>query len=185
MKATAQAVDSGIEIISSSSFLSYRGGNARPFLNSPFKGYNVLSKVTSNLRQFSSGTSLEIFGYLVDSNGETLPNTGIEIWHLTPSSDEYNNRAVSYTNSSGFYKFITNLPEREKGKNYEVYFRVEKDKRAYYTKLIFNNITAILSNKYMLNRPRPDFECSINYDQDLKNDFVFQFDIALCPDQKS
>lgn len=181
MKEAAQAANSGIKIISSSSYLSYRAGTARPFLNSPFRGYNALMKISSDLRKISSGTSLEIFGYLVDSKGQPLPNTGIEIWHLTPASNEYNNRALLYSNSSGFYKFVTNLPEREAGKNYEVYFRVERDNRHYYTKLIFNNATAILSNKYILKNNRARFERTFNYKQELNNNFVFQFDIALSP----
>ena len=184
MKVAAQALDSDYKIISSSSFLSYRGGLARPFLNSPFKGNSVLSKVTSNLQKHSSATSLEIFGYLVDFNGDPLSNTGIEIWHLTRPGLEYKNQALLYTNSGGYYQFITNLPNREKGKNYEVYFKVKKDQRNYYTNLIFNNVTAILSKKFMLENHRAEFDRSLKYHQDSNNSFVFQFDIALCPDQK-
>ena len=185
MKVAAQALDSGIRTISSSSLLAYKAGIAHPFLKTPFKGHSALSIVTSNLRKIDLDTSLQIFGYLVDFNGNPLPHTGIEIWHRSPSGNKYHNRALLYSNSGGYYEFITNLPEREKGKNYEVYFRVEKDNRYYYTKLIFNNVTAILSSKFISKNHRDDFARTFNCAKDPDNHFVFQFDIALSPDLKS
>ena len=166
-------------IASSSSFLAYRSGLALPFLSSPFEGCGSLSVVSSDLRQPDGGAALHIFGYLVNVEGNPIPETGIEVWHLTPCTNEYNNRAIFYTSFDGYYEFVTNLPARTKGKNYEVYFRIKKDNRYYYTKLIFNHIAAVLSSNFILkNRDsEPGREHKIAEKQ--TNNFVFQFDIEL------
>ena len=170
-------------IVSSSSFLAYRSGLAKPYVNSPFDGCNALSLVSSDLRRSDCGSALHIFGYLVDVNGLPFPNTGIEVWHLTPFTNEYNNRAIFYTSFDGYYEFVTNLPERTKGKNYEVYFRIKQDDHYYYTKLIFNHTAAILSSNFILKNKESRQEGMRSYTEKQKNNFVFQFDIELLADR--
>ena len=182
MKVTHPASDFDGRIISSSSFLAYRSALARPFSDPPYEGCNALSAVTSDLRRSDSRTSLQIFGYLVDRHGNPFPKTGIEVWHLTPRTNQYNSRAYFNTNSRGYYEFITNLPERARGKNYEVYFRIKKDNISYYTKLIFNYAAAILSSNIILKNHQAGQREKHRFSPKSENNVAFQFDIELCAD---
>ncbi|MCW5517438.1 hypothetical protein [Muriicola sp. Z0-33] len=119
---------------------------------SPYKGYNPFAVEKNDLRTFPSypfGEHIEVRGKIFNEAGAaTLDNCLLEVWHLSPNSTKYRHRGKLRTNEAGEYKFITDFPNREMGKNYKIYFKVTKGDNAYFTELSFNNTQAFISGKH-------------------------------------
>ena len=116
---------------------------------SPFKGYNPFAPVKNDLRVYPFGRHVKVSGKIYNDQGtKPLQNVSIEVWHLTPNSDNYKHRARLYTDESGSYSFITDLPAREMGRNYRIYFKVSDKTNCYFTELSFNNSGAYISDRH-------------------------------------
>jgi len=126
-------------------------GIARAFTSdeSPFQGYNPFAPITSDLRTYPFGEHVAVSGTIYDERGiSPLSGVTVEVWHLSPNTKKYRHRARFQTDDSGTYRFITDLPGREMGKNFKVYFKISNVELTYFTELSFNNSGAYISGKH-------------------------------------
>lgn len=116
----------------------------------PFDGYNPYAEEKTDLRTSSFfGNHLTIKGKIYDKSGAAvLPNISIEVWHLSPNSTSYKHHAKLQTNSDGEYNFITDFPNREKGKIARIYFKISDDNSTYFTELLVNDLGAHITGKH-------------------------------------
>lgn len=116
---------------------------------SPFTGYNPFAPLKSDLRIDPFGKHIQVSGQIYDHKGlNTLKDAQVEVWHLSPNSERYRHRSRLYTDASGHYSFITDLPNRELGKHHKIYFKVSDKGKSYFTELSFNNTGAFISDKH-------------------------------------
>jgi protocatechuate 3,4-dioxygenase beta subunit len=116
---------------------------------SPFHGYNPYSEEKTDLRTTVFGKHLSVKGVIYDELGiNSLPNAKIEVWHLSPHSNKYRHRGTFKTDSFGNYEFITDYPNKEKGKCARIYFKVSKSETSYFTELSLNDYGAYISGKH-------------------------------------
>lgn len=116
---------------------------------SPFIGYNPFAPSKSDLREDPFGKHIRVNGKIYDHTGlKTLKDAKVEVWHLSPNSERYRHRSRLYTDASGHYSFITDLPNREYGKHYKIYFKVSNREKCYFTELSFNNTGAYISDRH-------------------------------------
>ena len=103
----------GISILSSNSVV-----NALTREESPFQGYNPYFEEKTDLRTSAfSSEPLIVKGKIYDSSGDLpLPNVLIDAVHLSPHSSKYGNAGKFRTNNQGEYSFITDFPNRKRGK---------------------------------------------------------------------
>lgn len=147
LRKTAMAA-TGIALVSTPSLL-----NALTKDESPFNGYNPFAEEKTDLRTSLIGKEMIVKGTLYDSTGNRpVSNAKVEVWHLSPESKKYNHRGKMYTDANGAYKFISDWPNREHGKQPRIYFKVSKNDTEYFTELIFNNIGAHISCKHWENQ---------------------------------
>lgn len=118
--------------------------------NSPFDGYNPYTEELTDLRNSSFlGKHIILKGIIYDELGvNPLPNTTIEIWHLSPDTNKYNHRGKMKTNKFGEYRFKTDFPNREGGKTPRIYFKITGSNEPYFTELMINNFGAHISGKH-------------------------------------
>ncbi|UMB53700.1 hypothetical protein MKD41_15375 [Lutibacter sp. A64] len=135
----------GLALFSSPTF-------ATSFTNteSPFDGYNPYAKETTDLRTSSLfGKHLSVKGIIFDKTGTfPLSNTSIEVWHLSPNSNTYKHHAKLKTNTNGEYNFVTDFPNKEKGKMSRIYFKVSNNSKTYFTELLINDFGANITGKH-------------------------------------
>ena len=114
----------------------------------PFEGHCHLVPLRNDLRRDLSGDHLEVSGKIYYFNRlKSLKNVSVEIWHLSPSSKEFLYRARFQTDDSGFYRFYTDYPGREMGKNYKIYFKIFYKKHQYFTALSFNHCSMYVAGR--------------------------------------
>ncbi|MGI9546585.1 MAG: hypothetical protein ACR2MM_05085 [Flavobacteriaceae bacterium] len=153
---------------------------ARPVDKSPYRGYKPVAPLKTDLRKLSAGSQLEVWGRVLNlSDSKPLPVVGIELWHLSPISDQKKHRAKLITDGSGSYRFITDLPGREKGKDYIVYFKISHMGQSYFTKLSFNNARARLSARAIQKHWHGSDHSELHSHGRDPNRTIFQFDICL------
>lgn len=118
--------------------------------DAPFQGYNPYAEEKNDLRVSKLiGKHLTIKGKIFDETGTfTLPNTNIEVWHLSPNSKSFKHKAKLKTDASGAYSFITDFPNNEKGKPPRIYFKVSNKYKSYFTELIITDFDAHISAKH-------------------------------------
>ena len=110
-----------------------------------YPGYSPIAPVKEDIRRSIQGAELQLGGYLRDRDDNPLRDKAIEIWHLSPNSNKLYHRAKLFTDKNGAYQFITDLPGRDRGKNFCLYFKVEHLEIPYFTKLSFNHARAWLA----------------------------------------
>lgn len=116
---------------------------------SPFEGYNPFAPVKSDLRKNIFGKHVAVSGTIYNESGTTpLHDASVEVWHLSPDSKKFRHRAKLFTDANGNYQFITDMPEREMGKNYKIFFKISNKGQSYFTELSFNNSGAYISGKH-------------------------------------
>ncbi|WP_147678872.1 dioxygenase family protein [Algibacter pacificus] len=143
LRKTAMAT-TGIALASTSSLL-----NGLTKDDSPFNGYNPYTEQKTDLRTSLIGKEVIVTGTLYDATGnKPVSNAKIEVWHLSPNSQKYNHRGKMYTDKNGHYKFISDWPNQEQGKQPRIYFKVSQNDTVYFTELIFNNLGAHISCKH-------------------------------------
>ena len=115
---------------------------------SPFRGYIPLSPVKSDLRKSTEEEYLIIHGRILDKTG-TWPvgNASIEVWHLTQGTMEFRHRAKLSSEPSGAFQLITDLPARQRGHSFKIYFKITVGVNTYYTRLSFNHCMAWLASR--------------------------------------
>ncbi|HAT63645.1 hypothetical protein KXJ69_13465 [Aureisphaera sp. CAU 1614] len=117
--------------------------------NSPYKGYNPFAEEKNDLRTNPFGKHIAVSGKIFSSDGETiLPNTSVEVWHLSPDSKKFRHNAKIKTNESGEYYFITDLPYKEKNVPRNIFFKVTNNSESYFTKLYILSNTAYFNSQH-------------------------------------
>ncbi len=148
LRNTAMAT-TGIALVSISS-----GLHALTFADSPFEGYNRYAECKTDLRtSFLFEKSVTVKGTLYDSTGNIpVSDAKIEVWHLSPGSTKYRHRGKMYTDNNGQYKFISDWPNRELGRQERIYILK-------YLKKILNTLQnsslTILEHTFPVNIGRP------------------------------
>lgn len=147
---------------------------------SPYPGYLPIAPVKNDLRVSFSGTAIQVQGLISDHRGRILPGPiRLEIWHLSPNSRKYNHRAITYTNEIGGYLFITDLPNRESGLNYKIYFRISFKDKSYFTHLSFNHCAAFMATRNFEKQLKPS-EKKISLEDSLITDqSIIKLNVAL------
>ncbi len=118
--------------------------NAFNFSENPYLGYNPYAEDKNDLRTgIFSDNSVAVKGIIYENDGATpIMNAVVEVWHLSPNSSKYRHRAKLQTDEQGEYKFITDFPNREEGKNARIYFKISNFEKTNFTELILNNAGA-------------------------------------------
>ena len=120
---------------------------------SPYNGYKNLAVISNDLRSDPFGDVLEVRGNLYACD-RTVPlsDVSIEVWHLSPNSEKFNHRARFHTEEFGHYRFLTDMPGRELGKNYKIYFKISYRAETYFTALSFSNSSVFIANRLNRNK---------------------------------
>ena len=143
----------------SANTLATHVANCRKTQQSPYIGYKNLAAVSNDLRSDPFGNVLEVCGNLYAYHRTApLSDVSIEVWHLSPNSEHFNHRARFHTEESGHFRFLTDMPGRELGKNYKIYFKVSYRAETYFTALSFSNSSVFIANR--LNRNKQIIEGS-------------------------
>jgi len=116
----------------------------------PFEGYNPFAEQKTDLRSSGFfGQHVIVQGTVYDSVGnQPLTNASIEIWHLSPNSNKFRHRGKMLTNNLGEYKFLTDYPNKEIGKNARIYFKISGATDSYFTELVLNQSGAYVSSDH-------------------------------------
>ncbi|MDH5413596.1 MAG: hypothetical protein OEW87_05610, partial [Flavobacteriaceae bacterium] len=134
----------GLVFISSSSTLKAFTGN-----DSPYMGYNPFTEEKTDLRTTVFGKHISVKGAIYDKTGSIpLPNAKVEVWHLSPNSTKFRHRAKLKTDSTGEYQFITDFPNKEKGKTPRIFFKITTDDQSYFTELLITSSDAHITGKH-------------------------------------
>ncbi|WGF93377.1 hypothetical protein [Aequorivita marisscotiae] len=120
---------------------------------SPFDGYNPYSEAKKDLRTsiFNSNT-VAVNGTIYKKDGVTpLSNALVEVWHLSPNSSKYRHRAKLKTDQEGRYEFVTDFPNKEKGKSSRIYFKVSNSGSSVFSELLLNANNAHITGEHWEN----------------------------------
>ncbi len=117
---------------------------------SPYLGYNPYAENKKDLRQgLLSLNPLTVKGTIYEKNGiNPIKDAIVEVWHLSPNSCKYRHRAKLRTDENGLYDFITDFPNKEKGKNARIYFKISTSEESSFTELILNNSGAHITGEH-------------------------------------
>ncbi len=123
------------------------------YQKSPYDGYRNLAVISNDLRSDPIRDVLEVSGKLYASDRKVpLSDVSIEVWHLSPDSEHYNHRARFHSEDFGHYRFLTDMPGRELGKNYKIYFKISYRAETYFTTLSLNNTSVFIANRLSRNK---------------------------------
>lgn len=148
---------------------------------SPFRGYIPLSPVKSDLRKSREEEYLIIQGRILDKTGSwPAGDAGIEIWHLTQGTMEFKHRAKLCSDPSGAFQLITDLPARQRGQSFKIYFKITVGTFTYYTQLSFNHCVAWLASR-SYRRHKESFQLS-KLPAGVGTPSIFQLEIRLNKD---
>ena len=115
----------------------------------PYPGYSSLAPLKNDLRVDPFGPHLSIEARILDKGLRgPVADGAVEIWHKSNDSGEIRHRAKLFTDNKGYIRFTTDIPARQKGKNYEIYFRVIAGGECYYARLTFNRTTLYLRSRH-------------------------------------
>lgn len=109
-------------------------------------GYSPLSVLKNDLRQNLNSPELVVDGMVFDTiSKHPLSDARIEIWHRSPTAVDHYQRACLTADNRGKYRFVADWPEREKGRNYFIFFKINYRHQSFFTKLTFNQSLALIS----------------------------------------
>ena len=113
-----------------------------------FNGYKSKSKRTTDLRKSNSGAyPVTVQGVIYHEQTQLpLANAKVEVWHLSPNSQEIGYRAHFYTNEFGRYSFITDFPDHAPQFRPRIQFRLSHNQRERFNVLIFNKRQAFINH---------------------------------------
>lgn len=138
-------VASGLTLLPSTSFLHAMSSN-----ECPYDGYIPGELWNNDLRKFTDSVpKVQVAGTIYDTLG-LFPKEGaiIEMWHLSPNSDEFSHRGKTLTDANGKYTFITDFPKNEEGKAARLYFKLGSSNSSYFTELILNEFGGHISGAH-------------------------------------
>ncbi len=184
MKTVVQDFNSRLKRTSGSFYQLDNPAIATHYQECPFVGYSSLSPVKNDLRIQNNVQQLEVWGQIVGSTGDVPEGfLSLEIWHRSTDSDRFWQRARFYADENGAYQFITDLPARETGMNYHIYFKIMHRGKFHFTSLSFNNSMAWISTYALKSGFYHKPTCSEPFSGPTRNRWIFQFDIRLSTDQ--
>jgi len=112
-------------------------------------GYNPYASTNADMRQTLLGKHVSVSGTVFNKDGTTIvPNTIIEVWHLSPNSDKYRHRAKLTSDANGNYSFITDIPNRENGNMPCIHFKISHGASSYVSRLWMNDHSAYVSSNH-------------------------------------
>ena len=114
----------------------------------PYPGYSSIVPLVNDLRADPYGPHLGIEARILGpGSGDPVADAAVEIWHNSANSRKIGHRAKLFTDQKGYIHFITDMPARQKGKNYEIYARIVVNGECYYARLTFNHTTLYLRSR--------------------------------------
>lgn len=136
---------SGVAFLSSTSILQAFNAD-----DCPFEGYNPYSEEKTDLRNsVFFGNHITIKGKIFSkSNLKGASQATVEVWHLSPDSNKYRHQAKLKVNQDGEYSFVTDFPNREKGKYAKVYFKITDGGNTTFTELSLSGQDAYINGKH-------------------------------------
>ena len=112
-------------------------------------GYNPYSSTNADMRQSLIGSHVSVFGTVFNTDGTSVvPDAIIEVWHLSPNSDQYQHRAKLFSDEHGNYEFITDMPNKSNGNMSHIYFKISSGENSYVSKLWMNDHSAYISSDH-------------------------------------
>ena len=132
----------GASLFSSTLIANNLINETSPFVN--------IDKRTNDLRASTLfGKHVTVKGTIFDSKGvNPLSNGIVEVWHLSPSLKNKKYTTKIKTNEWGEYSFITDFPNKEKGKSPRIYFKVSNGNKEYSTELVLTDFGAYITGKH-------------------------------------
>lgn len=132
--------------------IAFLSGNAvAAIFNTPIAaaGYRSTSKQTTDLRKSNSGADpVTVQGVIYHEQTQIpLANAKVEVWHLSPNSQEIGYRAHFYTNEFGRYSFITDFPDHAPQYRPRIQFKLSHNQRERFNVLIFNKRQAFINHE--------------------------------------
>lgn len=135
---------SGVAFLSSTSILQAFNKDG-----CPYEGYNPYSEEKADLRSsVLFGNHITIKGKIFSRSNTPASQTTLEVWHLSPGSEKYRHQAKVRVNQDGEYSFVTDFPNREKGKYPKVFFRISNGTQVTYTELSLTENDAFINHKH-------------------------------------
>ena len=109
----------------------------------PFEGYNPFAETKKDLRTSVFNTnSVLVKGTIYEQDGITpVKDALVEI-------SKYRHRAKLYTDSNGNYEFITDFPNREKGKSSRIYYKLSNNNKTQFTELILTSTGGYITGEH-------------------------------------
>jgi protocatechuate 3,4-dioxygenase beta subunit len=90
-----------------------------------------------------NGIPLNVFGKVINTSGQPLKDTIIEIWHTNPDGnydlEGYKYRASIRVNTNGEYNFETFLPGAYGGRAQHIHYQITAHNRKLITQLYFSS----------------------------------------------
>ncbi len=136
---------SGVAFLSSTSVLQAFDKN-----DCPYEGYNPYAEEKTDIRKsVFSGNHITVKGkVLTKSNLAPASDATIEVWHLSPNSTKYRHQAKMKVNQDGEYSFLTDFPEKEKGRYAKIFFKVSQGNNITFTELSLTEDNAYINHKH-------------------------------------
>ncbi|NER15550.1 hypothetical protein GWK08_19000 [Leptobacterium flavescens] len=117
---------------------------------SPFKGYNPHAAFKNDMRRGLPGSkSVSIYGKIFDrESGHPVSGVSLEVWHLSPDTGTYRHHGKLVTDERGYYRFISDFPQKEAGKNARIFFRISCKDKTSFTELLINRSGAHITAEH-------------------------------------
>ena len=111
--------------------------------------YHPSSPETNDLRKSGYNVpAVSVQGVIYDKDSmQELSNVKVEVWHLSPDSEEVSYRAHFFTATNGSYQFITDFPGHAPRLKPRIFFRLSNGKKERFSELIFDTHFAYLNNE--------------------------------------
>ncbi|MCZ4318148.1 hypothetical protein O4H26_04015 [Aequorivita viscosa] len=116
----------------------------------PYLGYNPYAEAKQDLRTsiFNTNT-ITVKGTIYQKNGLTpLRDALVEVWHLSPNSSKFRHRTKLRTDEEGNYEFLTDFPNKEKGKSPRIYYKLSNSENTQFTELILTSTGSQITGEH-------------------------------------
>lgn len=124
--------------------------SAMNFAHCPFSGYNPYAENTHDLRHgLLGGNTVSVQGTIFKNDGVTpVSNAMLEVWHLSPNSKKYRHRGKLQTDEHGSYRFLTDFPNKEAGRQARIYFKVSTADKMEFTELLLSQNGPLITSTH-------------------------------------
>ncbi|MEP2936894.1 MAG: hypothetical protein ABJM06_00770 [Gilvibacter sp.] len=112
-------------------------------------GYLPNADFTTDLRKTGANVMpVTVHGIMYDRQSKLpVSNVLIEVWHLSPDSEEMSYRAKFNTSDTGRYSFITDFPGHGPQLKPRIFFKISDGKKEQFNHLIFDSREAFVDHK--------------------------------------